>query len=316
MSLEIIFLGNRGAGKTTILSVMSNYLEKNSDKFKPLYFEPDDESFKLLNKCWSDLLKGINSGEMPQKTPATSTIIEYGFQFSNGSESVACKFIDTPGGKTYDADGTLKMRVSNAFAVICVVDAVELMEYPGDEARDKCAVAGLQRLLRAATDLRHKDHMAMPLKCLFIPVKCEKYMHSTNPAQDAQALEKKFIDCYRQVLSLSNLTSLYLPIETIGCIEFSGFSADGSSQWSRCAPTIQPVNIYQPLCFAMTELLEKLEEQKGFWQSLWDKICSIFGIDDYEQYRQQLSDISGKASGLSRYDRARRQLVKHSSFGE
>ena len=312
--IEIFFVGNRGVGKTTMLSVMSHYLEQNAEKFSPLYLEPGDEKFTELNKRWSELLQKIKSGTLPAGGPGTPGIIEHGFHFSNGSESVACAFVDTSGGQTYNADSSLRERVREALAVICVVDAVDLMEFPEDEARDKCAVAGIQRLLRAAAELRRQDSMAMPLKCLFILTKCEKYMHAQTAPKNAQALAEKFTACFRQVLNLSNLTSLYLPVETLGCFEFSGFSKKGVPQWRQCAQAPCPVNIYQPLCFVMSEMLEKLEDQKGFWKSLWKKLLNIFRTDDYEQYRQQLSEVAGEAVGLSRYDRPTEKLVKITSF--
>ena len=64
----------------------------------------------------------------------------------------------------------------------------------------------------------------------------------------------------------------------------------------------------------MSELLEKLEEQKGLWEHIWGKVLSILGINDYIRYRQQLSKIAGQATGLSKYDRATGRLLKTTSF--
>ena len=66
----------------------------------------------------------------------------------------------------------------------------------------------------------------------------------------------------------------------------------------------------------MSELLEKLEEQQGFWKSLWAQLTSFFGNNDYEQYRQQLSEIAGEAIDLCKYNRATRKLFKITSFEE
>ncbi|MBO7329001.1 MAG: hypothetical protein J6W00_09555 [Lentisphaeria bacterium] len=317
MSYEIFFLGNRGVGKTTMLAVMAHYLAKDIDKFDPLHLEPDDEKFKELNRRWSELLATIkNAGVIPQR-PATEDIIEHRFRFSDGTKSnksIACSFIDTPGGSTYDADPELCQRVRKAVAIICIVDAVDLMEFPEEEAIDRCAVSGIQRLLKGVANLRKEDDMAMPIKCLFILTKCEKYMHSTDETLNAQALSQKFTACFRQVLKISNLTSFYLPVETLGCLEFSHFDENGFPQWRKCHESPRPVNIYQPLCFAMSELLEKLEEEKNILQYIWDKVLDIFGVNDYKKYRQQLSDIAGDATELSKYDRATGELSKTTSF--
>ena len=315
--VEVILLGNRGTGKTTMLSVMSHCLAQDEAKFHPLYLEPKDEDFKELNDRWSKLLEKAKTGKFfTEVREGTSEIIKHGFKFSNGSESLDCSFIDTPGLWTKDSNAQLRKRVSNAIAIICIVDAVDLMESSEEGARDKCAVAGIHRLLHAIAEIRQKNHMLTPAKCLFVLTKCERYMHSSEARENRIALAEKFTSCFRQVLKLVDLTSYYLPVETLGCFEFERFDEDGQACWRQCASNLKPINIYQPLCFAMTEMLDKLEDQKNFWKVLWDWISSFFKTDDYELYRQQLTKAAGDAIELRRYDHRSETLIKVSSFSE
>ena len=305
--IEIVLLGNRGSGKTTLLATMAHELAMNSFRFKPLVLKPQAEEFKLLNQKWSDQLKRLKTEfSFTGDYAGTQSIIEHPFVFTNGKETQPFCFVDTPGGQTYHSDTALRDRVEKATAVICVVDAVELMEYPLAFAQDRCAVAGLQSLLETATASRS-------VKCLFVLTKCEKYMHSHIPSENVEALARKFTECFKPVLELEKLVSLYLPVETLGCLEFAGFEGgddDRRSKWIRTAMEPKPVNIFVPLCFAMWELLGLLKDQQWWFKRL---LTFLFGSEEYEGDAAQLLELIGDAHCPCYYDSETKQLVDFSA---
>ena len=138
-------------------------------------------------------------------------------------------------------------------------------------------------------------------------------MHSQIPSENADALARKFTECFEPVLGLEKLAAFYLPVETLGCLEFSGFEENGDdrrSKWIRTAMEPRPVNIFVPLCFAMLELLDHLENQQGWFKKFWN---FFFGNEEYAQYSLQLFELVGDAYRLCSYDVETKQLVDFSS---
>lgn len=298
--IEVVLLGNRGSGKTTLLASMSTELDNCRASLHPLRLEPTDGEWRLLSKRWKAEIDRLDKEySLTAQYAGTAEIIRHPFLFTNGEEKLSFNFVDTPGGKTEDA--SLIDVVSNASALICIVDAVELMEFSTAKARINCAEAGILRLLGKATEDR-------PMTCLFVLTKCEKYMHSSIPSENAEALAKKFTECFSPVLELENLTSFYLPVETLGCFEFAGFEGEGEDRmynWRRCARDIKPVNLLIPLCFAMIELLEKLKDQESIWKKIWHW---FFDDEDYRNYLIQLLRLTGEATWFCGYNSQTKKL--------
>ena len=295
--IEIIMLGNRGSGKTTLLATMANELSMNEKKFDTLRLEPQGDEFKVLNRRWSDQLKQLETEiSYTGEYAGTADIIEHKFEFTNDKETLTCYFVDTPGGQTYDSDASLKQRVNDATALICIVDAVSLMESPSVEAaRNECAVSGIKELLRYVTKKSCTS-------CLFVLTKCEKYTHSRIPSENIDALAERFTECFAPVLKLKNLKSYYLPVETLGCLEFACFEGKGENRqrkWLRTAINPEPVNTLVPLCFAMIKMLNDLKDQKSWWEKVFEW---LFESEEYEKHLKNLFKLISKAEWFKLYN--------------
>lgn len=316
--IEIILLGNRGVGKTTLLSVLSHVLQDNQARFSPLFFRPKGEEFKQLDELWDQLIEKLNENYFfTDQYAGTPEIIEHDFEYCDDKgHSLPCCFVDTPGGlsKAGGDNTNLPDRVAKAKALICVVDAVDLMEYKENElAKSKCAVAGIQQLLTAAKGEK-------PLHCLFVLTKCEKYMHSRLKSKNADALARRFTECFSSILTLPNLTSYYLPVETFGCFEFAGIvkeSHEGKEierrKWDKVKLKYSPKNVCYPLLYVMKELLADLKKQTSFWENFWDWFTGNSDFDNYvkklEKFTREEFSKNG-SSELRKYDQQKNELVK------
>lgn len=309
--IEIILLGNRGVGKTTLLSVLSHVLQENQARFKPLYFRPTSEEFKQLNDRWNELIKLVDKNYFfTDQYAGTIDTIEHDFEYCDDKgHSLPCCFVDTPGGHTNDGDANLADRVTHAKALICVVDAVDLMEYEEESAKSRCAVAGIQQLLTAAKGEK-------PLHCLFVLTKCEKYMHGRMKS-NTDALARRFTECFSSILTLPNLTSYYLPVETFGCFEFAGVEEKGEwkerRKWDRVKMGHSPKNVCYPLLFIMKELLADLQKQTSIWRRFWDWITRNSDFDNYVKKLEEFTQAEFAKNGsneLRKYDQQKNELVK------
>ena len=148
-------------------------------------------------------------------------------------------------------------------------------------------------------------------------VKCEKYIKN----HQSEELKDKFIKCCRMLLDSPHLTSYYIPIQTLGCVEFSRIDEDTNGEkhmifkvtnkfdYEKC------VNIYQPLLFVMSELFEKLKDKRNIWQKLTGWFRKFFNMkDDFKDYADKLTKISKEAKDLYKYDKNTKQMVKQERF--
>ena len=318
---NIVFIGHQGAGKTTLLASMMTMLSRNDSKFRPLTLRAKGDTFKLLNKRWSDFLDALEKSDDIINLPdapivGTKGIVKHEFTFSNGKQKVDFNFVDTAGGLSEDGEDSVAKSIEEACAVICVIDAVRLMEKSEEKARNDCAVEGIKKILETVLS---GSSGIKEMNCLFVMTKCETYMHACSlRKKNAKTMGKRFFNCFKEILDLPGLTSYYLPVETLGCVEFSRFDAEGKPVFRRKREFSgeKLTNIYQPLCFVMSELFEKLKKRRSWWTRLIETldVFRLFEDKDFADYAEKLRNASSGVTNLLVYAKDTQSLEKQTGF--
>ncbi len=151
------------------------------------------------------------------------------------------KLLDFPGGwlpnLLYDADNSQEQRECAAFIrqasmLVLVVDASLVME--ASRSNEKKAIDTIlqisetQEIVEAWAKERHEDS-GEPALILICPVKCESYFNDNGGDRDcAEKLYDKIMDLYgplvdtiKEQKATKDTEILYMPVDTIGCVNFS-----------------------------------------------------------------------------------------------
>lgn len=155
--------------------------------------------------------------------------------------SLNLKLLDFPGGwlpnLLYDADNSQEQRECAAFIrqasmLVLVVDASLVME--ASRSNEKTAIDTIlqisetEQIVEAWAEERH-EVSEEPALIVICPVKCESYFNDNGGKHDyAEKLYDKIMDVYGPLVdiikkekSTRNTEILYMPVDTIGCVEFS-----------------------------------------------------------------------------------------------
>ncbi len=319
---NIVFIGPSGVGKTTILASLYDNFTKKRAKFSPLKLSTPDDTFTDLYKAWNGILKEFEKEDIlwvadQPKLDGTAKIIKYEFDFSLDKDQLQFNFIDIRGG-ALDESNTAEVapHMKDAVTVICVVDAVKLMEYEGEDARRKCACAAIDQILTEGINNKQQK-----LNCLFAITKCETYIYERK-----EELKNKFQDVFKSILDIENLTSYYLPIETLGCLKLNHITNDGQVNFTITKSydgkgligDNELMNIYQPICFVMFELFQLLQSNIPIWKKVlfWAKIDRFVKIlqNKYPEALEKLNDIAKDAKELCIYDHTKEKLIDTTGF--
>ena len=106
-TFDVVMIGNSRAGKTSMLSALSNELaEYNTRKIQ---LEPTSHDFTLLQERWNEMIERVESQApftiLTDEIPGDLNITPYKFDFKvEGSKEAAVLFTDTKGGMTKDLE--------------------------------------------------------------------------------------------------------------------------------------------------------------------------------------------------------------------
>ena len=313
---EVIVIGNRAVGKTSLLASMYMYMEKNGlASIEGMTFKAEDDfEYKKLVEKWNELKTHIQENqfsstlEIPYDgTVALFTPHWFEFRRTNKMKKISSQkisFTDTKGGATNTLDQKLISRVNKSFVVFCVVDAAVLMECDDNENDTRNCPLEIKRILQRV--LEDGDNI-QPQACLFILTKCEKYMNTDN---DRNELAERFNKIFKPVLAYAetmNYPLYYLPVQTMGCVEFSHIDPIKEEMIFNVLPLSKkpfaPKDVVFPLVFLMLCLLhvmEKKQERRGLitrilgWLLGWEEDFTSY----YNELRQKLGNPTDFRSNL------------------
>jgi len=294
---EIIVIGNRAVGKTSLLSAMYMYMEQEGlASIGDMTFTAEDDSeYKVLVEKWNEMRRHIKTTQFTStlNIPYSGTVAtfnEHRFAFKTKKNSQTISFVDTKGGATSSLDANLIKRVNESFMTICVVDAAVLMECDEVENDERNCPKEIKRILQNV--IEDGDNL-QPKCCLFILTKCEKYM---GDDRNRHVLANRFNKVFKTVLGYAKEKSFplyYLPVQTMGCVEFSHINPINEEMIFRVLPLekhpFAPKDVVFPLVFIMLWLLYTMEEGQKKWNILWKGMAWLFGWkEDFTAYNNQL----------------------------
>lgn len=260
--LNILMLGARRCGKSSTLAAMVSSLENNSSSIE-VSFDNKSTKQKLMQKEKS--LRAVFSEQFIEQgwwadpeEDSTSSIESFQFNVKWHKDfeiKVLCW--DLPGELIKKDIKQLVPLVSAADVIIIAVDTPQIMEN-GNQGVIKNYVRDITDLITNVTT----DKGDFMKRIIFVPVKCEKYIHSkrmTEVNDRIKVVYDDLIHCWKRVVS----GIFIIPVETLGNIEFDHFERQKD---------ISPIAIYkyignnsfaprwceQPLIYAIEHVFLKI----------------------------------------------------------
>lgn len=213
------------------------------------------------------------------------------------------KLLDFPGGwlpsLLYDEDNTQEQRECAAFIrkasmLVLVVDASLVME--ASRSDEKKAIDTIlqiyetQEIVEAWAKERHEDSEE-PALIVICPVKCESYFNDNGGKHDcAEKLYDKIMELYgplvdsiKEQKSTRNTEILYMPVDTIGCVEFSHAEwSDLDTHTPVFKPSFRVRGNGKQNVFGANDILLAVAKQILSFQTKYQKIIAQLSKEDAE----------------------------------
>ena len=217
-TLSICMMGPRSVGKTTVLTSIFHESQSQICDGSSIYLKALDSNTNTLNDYYTMLVDAV-AKKNASNLPASNTISE--FQFGLGivgrAESVRLTVRDFPGEYLTSTIKSDREEIYNFMAsatvILIAVDTPYLMEEDGRYNAEKNKVDIVTHYL--------KDNVAAIKNklVLFVPLKCERYMHEGKLTQVSEKVKFTYKDL-TDFFSQNNIASFVTPIITLGGIEF------------------------------------------------------------------------------------------------
>lgn len=298
-TLSICMMGPRSVGKTTVLTSIFHESQSQICEGSSIYLRALDENTNMLNNYHTMLVDAV-AKKNASNLPASNTISEFlfGLGLAGRSESVKLKIRDFPGEyltSTIKSDREeIYNFISNATIILIAVDTPYLMEENGKYNEEKNKVAIVTHYLKDNVDVV-KDKLV-----LFVPLKCERYMHDGKLSLVSEATKKAY-SILTDFFSQNNIASFVTPIITLGGIEFDYMKPNPMPgeieklsvfrSWEK-SPEYKPLFCPQPLYYLLTYVTNYYEwqkkQKKGFFDSFMDSFFSFIKNDAkfYEEMKK------------------------------
>ena len=282
-----VFIGNRGVGKTSILSAMYMALDNANLPCGLSLLPTTEDEFQLLKSKWREMKRHIKSqtfGATIQKPLYQGsqgfTNHDFVLKDSNASDGIPIRIWDTKGADTAHTDNTLIEKVAQSFVVMCAVDSTFLMECDADVNEEMNETLSIKHILERALNKNGNGILSV----FFLLTKCEKYMKSMS---SQQVMAQKFNQEFHSVLELLRKHKIavnYLPVQTMGCVELARIVECDDGSWSQqfqvmlgkefdASDAVQPLSLLLQDVITIIDLITQRQwEERPWWEVLWDTI--------------------------------------------
>lgn len=298
-TLSICMMGPRSVGKTTVLTSIFHESQSQICEGSSIYLKALDSNTSMLNNYHTMLVDAV-AKKNASNLPASNTISEFmfGLGLAGRAESVKLKIRDFPGEYLTSAIKEDRNEIynfmANATVILIAVDTPYLMEEGGRYNAEKNKVDVVTHYL--------KDNVAAVKDklVLFVPLKCERYLHDGKLQQVAEMTKAAYQEL-ADFFSKNNIASFVTPIITLGGIEFDYMKTNTMAgdvakvsvfrPW-EVKPEYKPLFCPQPLYYLLTYVSNYYEwqkkQKKGFFDSFMDSFFSFIKNDSkfYEEMRK------------------------------
>ncbi|MBF0226885.1 MAG: hypothetical protein HQK76_15670 [Desulfobacterales bacterium] len=283
-NFTIMMMGPEAVGKTTLLATM--YKELTKMRQYGFEFMADNDTGLKLDRAYQTLSTIIEQPSFTSIKPllaGSQGIIGHKFEISfKNKEELDINFFDIAGGLISASNdnpdfATFKEKLKNSSVIFNVIDGAALIE--GDDIFSETVnkPTRIRDLLMPSLREDNRNHLI-----LFVVNKCEKWL---KDERERLKLERAFEKRYASVLNLikekSNVTGVLMPVQTLGCVEFSRMEGKGEETKAifirRANLPFEPKFIDQPLRYAVAFVLSEYRKNKK--KNWFEKILeTVFGI--------------------------------------
>ncbi len=282
-TLSICMMGPRSVGKTTVLTSIFHESQSQICEGSSIYLKALDGNTSMLNDYHTMLVDAV-AKKNASNLPASSTVSE--FQFGLGlagrKESVRLTIRDFPGEyltSTLKSDREEVYNfMANATVILIAIDTPYLMEEEGRCNNDKNKIDIVTHYLKDNVSAV-KDKLV-----LFVPLKCERYLHDGKLEQVSEKVKDAYADL-TDFFGQNNIASFVTPIITLGGIEFDHMEQSETvggvpiisvfRPW-EVKPEYRPLFCPQPLYYLLTYVANYYEWKKKQKKKLLDSFTDSF----------------------------------------
>lgn len=327
VAVDVLVLGVRGAGKTSLLATML-YDGNGLLKKKGLEFKAADRGTQTrLDKTIDEMKAMVQSGgelEIGEGLEGTEGLPDFNFQL---------KFVDGSWGETPDfhitfhdyqggilTDGAqnkdyrkLEENFLKSQIVYILVDTPYLMN--GDERLKKAYLAQdeIRKLFRDRGEESGDKLIA------FVPTKCEFYLRRNEIDGVKARIEEEFRDLFEEIHRLNEKKKKYYvyftPVKTIGGVEFTKIKTRGDEQVAGFRRT-EPGSLFEP---ENTDLL-LLFCLKYLFGIFFKQMAAQIKPKQMDKIKQEIEEIDkGKGkfnSDITKYNQCKDSEQRQEVFGQ
>lgn len=303
--LQVLMLGHRSVGKTSLLTAMYDQFDNNIGNIN-LQLTPDEESEMLLEKKLQQLKSWLSNLKLAGGIEGTEDFESYKFGLGarGKNPSLQIRFWDYNGGylssKTQPEEKRrVKELLRDCTAVIIAIDAPALMEKKGcwNEFSNKPgSIANLFKVAYADLD--------SPRLVIFSPVRCEKYMQDHRSELELlsriQEEYKGLLDLFASESLKDKVAAVVTPVQTVGSVIFSRLEVKDDKPCFHFRKVggdarYTPKDSEQPLRYLLRFLL-KLHLTNRSW-GFFDFLRDWFGRDNHLVEAVQKLSVDCKSGG-------------------
>lgn len=318
--INIMMIGGRRCGKTSVLASMQNCFETVMATSALNISTGDYATLDVLEEKFreaEDFFRERNKKKRtfcPDANPTTE-IMQYSFNIGmNGKKGdIKLNFIDYPGEFITNSEKRelIQQYMSKSRILVIAIDTPHMMEE--DQKFDD-----LHNIEKRITEMIKNSEFAStdkgPGMVLFVPLKCERYRNDNRMGEVTAQVKKSYSALMNYIQSSNNnMTMAIAPIITFGGAAFSRFERDEEGEikinqryrvpeeaiyyfpdMTKDHP--EPMYCEQPLLYILFFVLNeaaKNKMQRNWLMSiigdLWDK---MFDIPSLEEYMTQLDSVS------------------------
>ncbi len=300
-TLSICMMGPRSVGKTTVLTSIFHESQAHICEGSSIYLKALDQNTNMLNDYHTMLVDAVQK-KNASNLPASNTVSDFmfGLGLVGRMESVKLQIKDFPGEYLTSSIKSDRDEVYNFMAsatvILIAVDTPYLMEEGGAYNVEKNKVDIVTHYLKDnVTAVQDK-------LVLFVPLKCERYMHDGKIAM----VSEKVKESYHELITFfgsNNIASFVTPIITLGGIELDGMKQNPMPgevsvlpvfrSWEK-NPVYKPLFCPQPLYYLLTYVTNYYEWQRKQKKSLLDSFANSFFsyIKDDDKFYEEMRKLS------------------------
>lgn len=331
LTVNVMMVGGRRAGKTSVLAAMQNCFEEVL-KDNPLLITPSDyDMIEIIEKKQQELKQYfLSRGKKKDFVPSqsgTGGVVKYPFdvKLKGKSSKIRINFVDYPGEWLSKKEhvNELESYMKESRILLVTIDTPCLMELKGayNDPMNLC-----YRVTQMVKNTGFANGHKGPGMILFVPLKCERYYNDGRMGE----VNTKVQEAYKPLLQYiqkpddptgkpPKITTAVTPILTMGGAEFSRFDCDDNGDiildetWgapifpryhfpdmSKDSP--EPRYCEQPLLFILSFVFAEAERARKAQKVgvPWlDMILDIFRYNvqnwaSSSDYLKQASTIYGK----------------------